>query len=83
MRKGRERRVRAVEVWKEVCLLCALGLHVKQSPNTQDAFWPMLGLISYARVIGIVGITHHACAIQMAAHNKCAYELCDTNLYTE
>ena len=43
-----------------------LSLDVKQSPNVQDAFWPIPGLISCAGVTGSVGITCHARATQMA-----------------
>ena len=32
----------------------------KQSPDAQDTFWPIPGLISYAGVTGNVGITCHA-----------------------
>ena len=35
-------------------------------PNAQDAFGPIPGLISCAGVTESVGITHHACATQMA-----------------
>ena len=41
-------------------------LDVKQPPNAQSAFHPIPGLIGYAGVTGSVGITHHACATQMA-----------------
>ena len=41
------------------------GLDVKQSPNVQDAFRPIPGLISWAGVTGSVGITCHARATQM------------------
>ena len=37
-----------------------LGLDVKQSPDAQDAFRPIPGLISRAGVTGSVGITRHA-----------------------
>ena len=40
-----------------------LGL---QSPDVQDTFQPIPGLISCAGVTGSVGITRHACATQMA-----------------
>ena len=43
-----------------------LGLDVKQSPNVQDTFWPVPGLISCAGVTGSVGITRHAHATQIA-----------------
>ena len=36
------------------------GQDVKQSPNAQDAFRPIPGLISCAGVTGSVGITCHA-----------------------
>ena len=42
------------------------GLDVKQSPNVQDTFQPIPGLISCAGVTGSVGITYHAHATQMA-----------------
>ena len=35
------------------------GLDVKQSPNAQDVFWPIPGLISCAGVTGSVGIQLH------------------------
>ena len=41
------------------------GLDVKQSPDAQDTFWPIPGLISRAGVTGSVGITRHARAAQM------------------
>ena len=56
-----------------------LGLDVKQTPNAQDAFWPIPGLISCAGVTGSVGITRHARATQMAglksshSHSSVAY----------
>ena len=37
----------------------SLGLHIKQSPNAQDAFHPIPGLISYAGVIRSVGKQWH------------------------
>jgi len=42
------------------------GLDVKQSPNAQDAFRPIPGLISCAGVTESVGITRHVRATQMA-----------------
>ena len=42
------------------------GLDVKQSPNAQDTFRPIPGLISCAGVTGSVGVTRHAHATQMA-----------------
>ena len=42
------------------------SVDVNQSPNVQDTFWPMPGLISCAGVTGSVGITRHAHATQMA-----------------
>ena len=44
------------------------GLDVKQSPNAQDVFRPIPGLISCAGVTGSVGITRHARATQMAMY---------------
>ena len=55
------------------------GLHVEQSPNVQDVFRPIPGLISCAGVTGSVGITRHARATQMAglrpsqSHSLAAY----------
>jgi len=55
------------------------GLDVKQSPNAQDAFRPIPGLISCAGVTRSVGITHHAHAAQIAglrssqSHSLAAY----------
>ena len=43
-----------------------LGVDIKQSPNAQDMFQPIPGLISCAGVTGSVGITRHAHATQMA-----------------
>ena len=37
-----------------------LGLDVNQSPDVQDAYRPIPGLISYAGAIGSVGVTCHA-----------------------
>ena len=42
------------------------GLDVEQSPNVQDAFWPMPGLFSSAGVTGSVGVLRHAHITQMA-----------------
>ena len=42
------------------------GLDVKQSPDVQDVFQPIPGLISCAGVTGSVGITCHARATQIA-----------------
>ena len=36
----------------------SLGLDIKQSPNAQDTFRPIPGLISYAGVIRSVGVVH-------------------------
>ena len=36
------------------------GLDVEQSPNAQDAFRPMPGLLSFAGVTGSVGVLRHA-----------------------
>ena len=49
------------------------GLDVKQLPNTQDAFWPIPGLISCAGETGSVGITHHARATQVAGLKSSQY----------
>ena len=43
-----------------------LGLDVNQSPDAQDAFRPIPGLISCAGATGSVGVTCHAHATQMA-----------------
>ena len=43
-----------------------LGLDVNQSPDVQDAFRPIPGLISCAGTTGSVGVTCHAHATQMA-----------------
>ena len=56
-----------------------LGLDVKQSPNAQDTFRPIPGLISCAGVTRSVGYTRHACATQIAglsslqSHSLVAY----------
>ena len=56
-----------------------LGRDVKQSPNVQEVFQPIPGLISCARVTGCVDITRHARATQMAdlkssqSHSLVAY----------
>jgi len=50
------------------------GLDVKQSPNVQDAFRSIPGLISCAGVTGSVGITRHVYATQMAGlHSHTAW----------
>ena len=61
-----------------------LGLDAKQSPNAQDAFRPIPGLISCARVTESVGITRHARATQVAgfikssqSHSLVAYSRAD------
>ena len=43
----------------------SLDLDVIVSPNAQDAFWPIPGLISCTMVTGNVGTTHHAHAVQV------------------
>ena len=43
-----------------------LGLDVNQSPDVQDAFRPIPGLISCTGATGSVGVTCHAHATQMA-----------------
>ena len=46
----------------------SLGLDIKQSPNAQDMFWPIPGLISYAGVIRSVGVLRHAhCPVKTMA----------------
>jgi len=60
------------------------GLDDKQSPNAQDVFQPIPGLISCAGVTGSVGITCHARATQMAglrssqSHSLVALPICYT-----
>ena len=51
------------------------GLDVKQSPNAQDAYQPIPGLISCAGVTESVGITRYARATQMAGLNSSVAQL--------
>ena len=37
----------------------SLGLDIKQSPNVQDTFRPIPGLVSYTGVIRSVGVLRH------------------------
>ena len=37
------------------------GPDIKQSPNLQDMFWPVPGLISYTGVTGSVGVMYTLC----------------------